>query len=734
MSLPALRFFVLGLLLLSAPARAQAPSALEARVEGFVSQMTLEEKVGQLIITGVDQKDAPEIVAAGGAGATIGFNTAEGVANIQRIARESRLGIPLLTGLDVLHGYRTLFPMPLAEAGSFNPDLARRSAKLSAREAMAAGINWTFSPMVDVSHDPRWGRIIEGAGEDVFLSRLLAKARVEGYHAGGMMVSLKHFVGYGGVAGGRDYDAASLPQNELADDHLPPFKAGLEAGADTVMSALSTLNGVPSTLDHTHINEVLKGAWGFDGFVVSDWAALGDIINQGTAADGAEAARKAILAGVDMDMMSGYFAKHLVDEVRAGRVPESRVDDAVRRVLRVKLRSGLFERPQPDPALANAAALTPDLRDAARDIARDTMVLLRNEGDLLPLREDVKNIAFVGYLGGDSGEQLGPHEARGQAADAVSLLAGVRAAAAGKGVTVRFAEGCDRACQDSGGFAEAVAAAEQSDVVVAVLGEPREFSGEAATRAHLGFWGRQEELLDALVATGKPVVLAIMAGRPLNLTRIVDRVPSIMMIWYPGTEGGSAFADLLFGAASPSAKLPLSWPRSVGQLPMRYDVLATGRPAHPAARFTRKYIDEGLGPLFPFGYGLTYTRFSYSDLQVKTPSIADTGTLEVQVNLRNDGARQGTEVVQLYVRDEVASRSRPVRQLKGFERVPLQPGETRTVTLRVPAAELGFTTEDGRRLIEPGRFRIWIGGDSQATLEGSFDVTASTPVPGTPAP
>jgi beta-glucosidase len=724
-----LRLCVLGLILLSSPAGAQAPAALEGRIDALVGQMTLEEKVGQLIITGVDQKDAPEIVARGGAGATIGFNTAEGVADIQSIARKSRLGIPLLTGLDVLHGYRTLFPMPLAEAASFNPALARRSAELSAREAMAAGVNWTFSPMVDVSRDSRWGRIIEGSGEDVLLSRTLARARVEGYHAGGMAVSLKHFAGYGGVGGGRDYDSASIPANELWEEHYPPFQAGLAAGADTVMTALSVLNGIPSTVDTTRITDVLKGAWGFDGFVVSDWSAIGDLIKQGVAADGAEAARKAILAGVDMDMMSGFYAQHLVDEVRAGRVPVARIDDAVRRVLRVKLRSGLFERPQPDPASSDAAALTPELRQAAREIARDTMVLLRNEGGVLPLKSTDKNVAVIGYLAGNSGEQLGPHEARGRADEAVSILDGVREQAAAKGVTVRFAEGCERPCTDDKGFADAVEAARQSDVVVAVLGEPREFSGEAATRAHLGLWGRQEELLDALVATGKPVVLAIMAGRPLDLRRIVDRVPAIMMVWYPGTEGGPAFADLLFGAASPSAHLPLSWPRSVGQLPMRYDILASGRPTEPEARFTLKYLDEGLGPLFPFGYGLSYTRFSYSGLKVVTPAIAEDGTLEVGVDLHNDGDRAGTEIVQLYVRDEVSSHSRPVRQLKAFERVTLEPGETRTVHLRVAASDLGFMLEDGRHVVEPGTFRIWVGGDSRATLEAGFEVLPSKATP-----
>ncbi|MGQ4274724.1 glycoside hydrolase family 3 N-terminal domain-containing protein [Terrihabitans sp. B22-R8] len=722
-----LRLTLLALVLfapIAARAQANAPDpAIEARIDGLLSRMTLEEKVGQLIITGVDQADAPEIVARGGAGATIGFNTAEITADIQKVARGSRLGIPLLTGLDVVHGFRTLFPMPLAQAASFNPDLARNIAELSAREAMAAGVNWTFSPMIDMGRDVRWGRIVEGAGEDVFLARAFAAAQVEGFRAAGMATTLKHFVGYGAVAGGRDYDGASVPANELADYHYPPFQAGIAAGAESVMSALSALNGLPSTADRSRLTGVLKDKWGFGGFVVSDWSSIGDLIRMGVAADGAEAARKAMLAGVDMDMMSGYYAAHLADEVRAERIPVSRVDEAVRRVLRVKFRTGLFERADPDPAKADDAALTPQLRQAARIAARDSMVLLRNENDVLPLKDDVKKIAVIGYLAEDAGEQLGPHEARGRADQAVSPLAGLREQAQKQGAELSFAQGCDRACTDNAGFPDAVATARASDVVIAVLGEPREFSGEAATRSRLGLWGRQGELLDALIATGKPVVLVVMAGRPLDISPYVERLASVLMAWYPGTEGGHAVADLVFGVASPSARLPLTWPRNAGQAPMFYDALASGRPYEAHSRFTLKYIDEKPGPLFPFGFGLTYTAFAYSDVRVDTASLGSEGTLAVSVTLRNEGEREGSEIAQLYVRDELASQTRPGSQLKAFERVTLKPGEERRVVLKVPAAELGFTLEDGSYVVEPGRFLVGVGGDATVELAHSFEVT-----------
>ncbi|MDX6804523.1 glycoside hydrolase family 3 N-terminal domain-containing protein [Terrihabitans rhizophilus] len=709
---------------LSAAAQDARSGNVASRVEDLLGRMTLEEKIGQLIITGVDQKDAPEIVARGGAGATIGLNTAQGVADIQRIARASRLGIPLLTGLDVVHGFRTLFPMPLAVASSFDTDLARQLAELSAREALASGINWTFAPMVDMGRDARWGRIVEGAGEDVLLAREMSRAQVEGYSAAGMASTLKHFVGYGGVEAGRDYDSASIPANELRNLHYPPFRSGIAAGADSVMSALSVLNGTPATADKARLTDVLKGEMRFGGFVVSDWSSIGDLIHMGVAADGAEAARKAMLAGVDMDMMSGYYAAHLLDEVRAGRVPEARIDDAARRVLGVKFRRGLFDNPQPDPSASEAAALTPELRDAARAAATRSMVLLRNENSLLPFTGKHRKIAVVGHLAQSAGEQLGPHEARGQDKDAVSILSGIRKEASTRGVDVAFSEGCDRACTDTSGFAGAVEAVQDADVSVVVLGEPREFSGEGATRSRLGFWGRQDELLDQLIATGKPVVLVIMAGRPLDISRFADRVPSILMAWYPGTEGGNAVADLLFGRSAPSARLPVTWPRSVGQVPVHYDGLTSGRPYGPASRFTLKYVDLPPGPQFPFGHGLTYTRFEYSGFRVETPSIAAEGEVRVSVDLRNAGERDGVETVQLYVRDVLASQSRPVCELKAFQKVALKPGETRRVVLAVPAAEFGFHREGGTYVVEPGEFRLWVGGDAASGTEGSFSLTS----------
>lgn len=704
--------------LLTGPAPA-APEDVERRVEALLARMTLEEKVGQLNLVSNEASFRPEDVVAGRIGAAINFNDAPAIAAVQRLARRSRLKIPVLFGLDVLHGFRTVFPVPLAETATFNPVLARAASEAAAREAARSGLQWTYAPMADLSRDPRWGRMVEGSGEDPYLGSVFTAARVEGFRAGGLATTAKHFVGYGAPEGGRDYDTTLIPRTELRDIYLPPFRAAVAAGTESVMSAFNALNGVPATANPWILTEVLRQEWNFDGFVTSDWAAIHELIAHGVARDGAEAARKAILAGVDMDMMSGFYDAHLADEVRAGRVPQAVVDESVRRVLRVKFRLGLFERPDADPRAP--ALATPEARRVARAVARESMVLLHNRDQVLPLAAGTRSIAVVGALAAATADPMGPHASRGEAGETVSFLDGIRARAGD--VAVTYAEGCDLLCTDAGGFAAAVAAARQADAVVAVMGEPRDLSGEAASRARLDFPGRQRELVEALAATGKPVVLVLMAGRPLELGSLPEAVRAILMAWYPGTEGGAALAEILFGDVNPSGRLPVTYLRTAGQAPLAYNRLPSGRPTRSDNRFTLNYVDEKVEPQFPFGWGLSYTSFAYSGLAVPTPAVASSGEVEVTVTVTNTGKRAGQEVAQLYVRQPVASRSRPVRELKAFEKVALEPGQSRLVRFRVPARDLGYHLEDGTYLVEAGAYRVGVGGNAAVDLAGAFQVT-----------
>lgn len=702
---------------------AAARDDVEARIDALLGRMTLEEKIGQLNLISHGHPLRWEDIPEGRTGALINFNNAQDISRAQKLARQSRLGIPILFGLDVLHGFRTTFPVPLGEAAAFNPALSRLAAEWMAREAAYIGVQWTYAPMADLSRDIRWGRIVEGFGEDPYLGSVLTAARVEGLRAGGLAAAVKHFAGYGAPMGGRDYDTTHIPEAELRDIYLPPFRAAIEAGAVSIMSAFNALNGVPSTANRWLLTDVLRKEWGFDGFVTSDWAGIHELLAHGIADGEAEAARKAFLAGVDMDMMSRFYERHLANEVRAGRVPMSAVDQAVRRILRVKFRLGLFEQPDVDPSRVDAVFPSPGSRQAAREVARETFVLLQNRGEILPVGSQVRSIAVVGSLANAPMEQLGPHAARGHLEDSVSFLDGIKRRAEQSGIAVTHAPACDLFCTDLNGLPEALEAARRADLVVAVFGEPRDASGEAASRAHLKLSGRQQEVLSALAETGKPVALVLVSGRPLELGPLAETIPAILMVWYPGTEGGTALADVLFGEFSPSGKLPVTYPRTVGQVPIYYNHLPSGRPTRSDNRYTLGYYDESVTPQFPFGWGLSYTTFAYSDLVVGRRSLTSGDTLEVSVRVANTGKRAGQEVVQLYVRDPVASRSRPVRELKAFEKIALQPGESRTVTLRVPVRDLGFHLDDGTYVVEPGRFQVWVGGSSLADLEGGFEVT-----------
>ena len=699
----------------------------DARVEALLSKMTLEEKLGQLSQYVPDQPEWVPALEKGLAGAMLNSGGASQVNELQRRALAgSRLRIPLLVGHDVIHGYRTIFPIPLAMASSWSPELAMLSARIAAREARAAGIRWTFAPMVDVARDPRWGRIAEGAGEDPFLGSAMASAYVHGFQGDGpnapdsLLACAKHFAAYGAAEGGRDYNTTDMSEGRLRETYLPPFRAAVEAGVATLMSAFNSLNGVPSTANRHLLREILRGEWKFRGFVVSDWAAVTQLIDHGLAATPADAAFLAISAGVDMDMWDHAYGD-LAPALRAGRLRSSVVDDSVRRILRAKFDAGLFENPFTDETRMAAAMLTAENRAAARRIAQRSIVLLKNEGDLLPLSRSPRTIAVIGPLAGSKRDMLGPWAAQGKAEETVSVIEGLRTATAGS--EVRIVQTAGSGILDGGddAIAEAVETAKQSDLVIAVLGESADMSGEAASRASLDLPGRQQELLEAVAGAGKPVILVLMAGRPLAIPWAAEHVSAILYTWFLGSEGGNAIADVLLGVINPSGRLPVTIPRATGQVPIAYDHLPTGRPANREDKFTSKYLDVPIGPLYPFGFGLSYTKFEYGGWAVSTPAVRPDGRIVVSAEVHNTGPRAGDEVAQLYLSRPVSKVSQPVRRLKGFTRIALAPGERKRVEFVLTSRELESWTDEGWR-VEAGEFRVWIGHDSTAGLSGTFRV------------
>lgn len=693
--------------------------AMEARIDALLQKMTLDEKIGQMRQGGWAPDFNLDEARNGVIGSLTNAEDPHAIATIQKAARASRLGIPLLFTHNVIHGFRTLFPVPLGLAATFDPALVEEASLWAGRESAAAGLHWTLGPMVDLTRDPRWGRVVEGLGEDPYLASLMSAAQVNGLAKGGITVSLKHYVGYGAAEAGRDYNSTYIPTAELFDLYLPPFKAGIEAGAQTVMAAFNALNGLPATANPKTLDGILKQDWGFDGFVISDWDSVMELKLHGVAGSDAEAARLAANAGIDVEMAGDMFKTTLKDEIAAGRVPMARVDDAVRRVLRVKFRLGLFDKPDVDPDKAAAQMVTPEARAAARKIAAESLILLKNDRDLLPLKP-VKTLAVIGAMADEPGDHMGSWGAAGRREDTVTTLQALKAALPDTEIT--YHPGCDDACAKDFDFTGAVQAAMSADVIVAVLGEPWYMTAEGTSRTKLGLPNRQQDLLDRLTAIGKPVVLVVLAGRPMAITEAVEDVPAILYAFSPGTEGGNAIADVLTGKVSPSGKLPMTMPRSTGQIPIYYARLPTGRPA-TADHYSSKYIDEAVGPLFPFGYGLSYGHFVYSDLTVETPKLPRAGTVAVTVSVKNDGARRAREAVQLYTHDRVAQVSRPIRELKAIAKVDLAPGETKRVRLEVPAEKIGFHLEDGRYVVEPGAFDVYVGGSSDATLAGAFELT-----------
>src|SRR5947208_3180219 len=706
-------------------------SAAEQKIDSLLARMTLEEKLGQLNQLSVDNQPTPEqldLVRKGLVGSFLNLTGAAATRDAQRIAvTESRLHIPLIFGHDVIHGYRTIFPIPLGEAASWDPEAVEAAAHVAAREAAAAGVHWTFAPMVDIARDPRWGRIAEGSGEDPYLGSAMAAARVRGFQGAdprspdAVLATVKHFAAYGGAEGGRDYNTVDLSERTLREAYLPPYRAAVDAGAATVMTSFNEIGGIPSTASPWLMTTVLRREWGFRGFVGSDWTAINELLNHGVAASRGDAGKLALEAGVDMDMVSRIYVDDLPALVRAGRIPVSVVNEAVRRVLRAKAALGLFDDPYhgASPERERAGLLAPEHRQLARRVAEEAIVLLKNDGQLLPLGSRVRSVAVIGPLADDKVAALGSWPGRGDPRDAVTPLEGIRARAGS--VTVVYAKGCGITDTASAGFADAVTAAKQADVVVLVLGEAGDMSGEAASRANLDLSGVQPRLLEAIYATGTPIVLVVMSGRPLTIPWAAEHVPAIVESWFLGLETGPALAAVLFGDVNPSGKLPVSFPRAVGQIPLYYNHKNTGRPTGPD-KYTSKYTDLPVTPLFPFGHGLSYTTFSYSDLRLSSPRITPAGTESVSVTVTNTGSREGVEVVQLYVHDEVASVTRPVRALAGFRRVSLKPGEARTVEFQLTPKELGLYNQNMKFVVEPGRFRVFVGGSSVGGLEAEFEV------------
>jgi beta-glucosidase len=720
---------------------------VQRRATALIKQMTLTEKVGQITQLGAEEKNADELIRNGSAGAVLWTMDSALIARLQKIAvQESRLKIPMLFGFDVIHGYKTVFPVPLGMAASWNPTLVERAQAIAAHEASAAGINWTFGPMVDIARDARWGRIVEGAGEDPYLGSAMARAQVLGFQGpklgtpNRLLGSVKHFAGYGAADGGRDYDSSFIPEGTFRNVYLPPFQAAIDAGVGNVMSAYMALNDVPASGNTWLMRDVLRRDLGFKGFVVSDSWAVNALTNHGLASDKENAALLGMQAGVNMDMASLTYHQHVANLVKSGKLPMGTVDQAVREILEVKLRMGIFENPYADLSKKDEVWNTPAHRQAARTSAQQSIVLLRNENRALPLSKGLNTVAVIGPLGGSTEEIKGSWTVEGGAA--VSVLEGLRAKL--PNASIEYVRGGDMqrayvlpweveqgkkpvALMPVEAMAKevqrAVEVARKSEVVVMVLGERAGMSGEAASTSSIQLQGNQQALLEAVVATGKSVVLVLLNGRPLDITWASKNVTAIVEAWFPGTEGGNAIADVLFGDYNPGGKLPMTWPRSTGHLPVYYNHLAThSRDDDPT--FTSRYAtNETSAPLYPFGYGLSYTTFKYSSLALSSAKVKAGESLKVSAEVENTGAVEGDEVVQLYIHQTSGLQARPVRELKGFQRVTLAPGAKKTVTFTLGRDELKYWNTAARKwVVDPVAFDLWVGGDSQATLKSKFNV------------
>jgi beta-glucosidase len=737
--------------------------ATERKIDALIAQMTLEEKVGQVSQyssghptgPGEGHGDYESMAAKGQIGSLFNIESAKAANQYQHLAVDkSRLHIPLLFGMDVIHGYRTTFPVPLALAMTWDPSVVEKVSRVAAEEASAAGIRWTFSPMVDIARDPRWGRIIESAGEDPYLGSVIARAYVRGYQGAklsapdSIAACPKHFVGYGAAEAGRDYNTTEISEHTLREYYLPPFHAALDEGAPTIMSAFSTLNGVPASANPFTLTQILRKEWQFPGLTVSDWTSLGELIPHGIANDGATAARKAFNAGVDMDMESDLYHSHLADLVKSGQVSQARLDDAVRHILRVKFALGLFDKPYTDESWTMEGPISPERVNLARTAAERSFVLLKNDSvggrPVLPLSNDVKTVALIGPLGDDAANMLGSWAGHGKAADAVTLKSALeqRLSAA----RVKFVKGGEIRASSDADIEQAVAAARNADVAILALGEDApSMTAEAGSRAYLDLPGQQEQLLEKVVATGKPVVLVLFSGRPLTLPWAFSHVPAVLAAWFPGIQAGPALARVLFGDVAPTGRLVVSWPRTIGQVPLYYDALNTGRPADKADlskpgvlegdKFVSRYVDELNAPMFPFGFGLSYSNLTYSRPEISASRLSAAAlnqqlrqngkatSLSVSATVSNTGAVAVDEVVQLYVRLQGTSVEEPVRALKAFRRVTLAPRESQKVTFELGPEAFALWSIDNEYVVEASKVHVWVSPDASRGEAAELEIT-----------
>ncbi len=706
---------------------------IEKKVDLLLSKMTLEEKIGQLVRKTEINSETGKMIREGKFG-IMGNPGRQIRDSLQKIAVEqSRLHIPLAFAADVIHGYHTIFPVPLAQSCSWDPELAEKAARIAALEASSDGLNWTFAPMVDIARDPRWGRIVEGAGEDPYLGSIMAAAYVKGYQGkslsdeGSISATAKHYVAYGAAQAGRDYNTVDISARTLREIYLPPFHAAVNAGTGSIMSAFNDLNGVPASGNYFTLTKILRDEWKFKGVVISDYNSIGELVNHGVAKNKSDAARVGITAGVDVDLAGDtitgdIYAPYLENLVENRIVPEKLIDRSVRRVLRLKYELGLFDHPYVDTAFFRKDLPSQEDRNKiAQQLADESIVLLKNEKNVLPLKKDIHSIALIGPLANDQDDLIGPWAPDGISKNVVTVLEGIKNKISPK-TKINYVKGCDFLDSSSAEFDEAVNAAKESDVAVLVVGESRDMSGEASSRAFIDVPGIQEELIKEIYKTGKPVVVVLMNGRPLTINWESENVPAILETWFLGNQTGNAIADVLFGDYNPSGKLTATFPRAVGQIPIFYNHMNTGRPPSPTDHYTSKYLDCPVTPLYPFGYGLSYANFSYSDLTIDKKNISENDSSIASIKVTNNSSIGGTEIVQLYTHDHFADVTPPVKELKGFKRIYLQPGESKIVKFVIKPEMLAQYNIDMKKVIEPGIYDVMIGRNSDDYLKTSFEL------------
>lgn len=708
----------------------------EKRIDDLLNRMNLDEKIGQLVqIVGMDQSKE-NLIRQGKAGSVLmGMPGVEEINRLQKIAvEESRLGIPLLFANDIIHGCHTIFPIPLAGASSWNPDLVTEACRIAAFEAASEGTRWTFAPMVDIARDPRWGRIMEGAGEDPYLGSVFAAAEVKGFQGNSLKdftsiaACAKHYVAYGGAEGGREYNTVDISERTLREVYLVPFHSAVNNNVASIMSSFNDLNGIPASANYHTLTEILRNEWNWEGVVISDFNAIGEVINHRFAENKREAALKSFKAGVDIDMVGDtiqgdVYAPNLKQLVEAGYISEEEINKSVRHVLRLKFKLGLFEHPYTDIVFFEKNNLSQNYKDSiALRLAEESIVLLKNENHLLPLGKKIKRVALVGPLADNNSDPMGVWAGAGKPEDVITVYQGLKNLLNGK-AQIEVMKGCNFNDFDSSGFNDAVTAAKKSDIVIMVVGEEKEMSGEASSKTDLNLPGIQEELIKRIYKTGTPLVVVLMNGRPLTINWTAENVPAIVEAWFPGKQAGNAIARVLLGYYNPSGKLPVTFPRSTGQIPLYYYQKSTGRPFNEENKFTSKYLDSPNTPLFSFGYGLSYTEFKYKDIKILKNNISENDSNRVSVEVENTGDYEGEEVVQLYLRDEFASVTRPVKELKGFQKIVLKPGKTKKVEFDIVPEMLFFLDKDMNQVVEPGKFIVLIGGNSEELIETSFNVT-----------